>query len=298
MEVGIAGTGRMGTVLAARLVSLGHRVTVWNRTPERARAAVEAGAVRADRASDLARACEAVISIVSDEAALDAVYGGSDGLAAGAAAGKLFIDMSTVRPQVQRRISALVQATGAGYVECPVGGSVVPARDGKLLGFAGGAAADVERARPLLAQLCRRVERLGPIGAGASMKLAINLPLMVYWQALSEALSLVEHLGIDPARVVDLLSESSGGPNMLKTRGPAIAQALASRQAGAVSVDVGTMRKDLRTMLAEAADLGRDLPVTRMSLTCFDRAADAGKDAADCTQLPVWWLDKGGAAPR
>jgi hypothetical protein len=163
-----------------------------------------------------------------------------------------------------------------------------------VVGFVGGDAQDLARARELLGQLCRRVEHVGPWGAGATLKLAINLPLMVYWQALGEAMSLIDDLGIDPQRSVDILSETSGGPNMLKSRGPAIAQAIATGAGGVVSVDVATLRKDLRTMLAEAASRKRELPVTAQALACFDQAAASGADAADCTHLPVWWAHTGG----
>jgi 3-hydroxyisobutyrate dehydrogenase len=298
MHIGIAGTGRMGTVIARRLVLLGHQVTVWNRTPAGAAAAVAAGASQAASPRALAQTVEVVISILLDASAMEAVYDGVDGLVAGARRGGLFIDMSTVRPEVQRATARRVGAAGAAYVECPVGGSVGPAQDGKLFGFVGGGEADVARARPVLELLCRRIEHLGPHGAGAAMKLAINLPLMVYWQAFGEALSLIDDLGVDPARVVDIFADTSGGPNMLKSRGPAIAQALGQGAGGTVSVDVATIRKDLRTMLAEAASLRRDLPVTAQALACFDRAAASGADAADCTQLPVWWLREGGRKPR
>ncbi len=296
MHIGIAGTGRMGTAIACRLVSLGHQVSVWNRSPAGASAAVEAGAQQVATPADLAHAADVVISILADGNALEAVYGGAAGLAAGATTDKLFIDMSTVPPHIQRATAAAIAAAGAAYVECPVGGSVGPARDGKLFGFAGGAAADVARARPLLDLLCRRIEHVGPHGAGAAMKLAINLPLMVYWQAFGEAASLIADLELDPKRVVDIFSDTSGGPNMLKTRGPAIAQALSAGAGGAVSVDVATIRKDLRTMLDYAAVQKRSLPVTAQALACFDRAAAAGANAADCTELPVWWLREGGRA--
>jgi 3-hydroxyisobutyrate dehydrogenase len=188
-----------------------------------------------------------------------------------------------------------VQAAGASFLECPVGGSVGPAKEGRLLGFVGGTAEDLARARPVLESLCRRIEHVGPLGAGATMKLTINLPLMVYWQTLSEALSLVQPLGLDPARVVDILADTSGGPNMLKVRGAAIAQAL-SGQAGPVSVDVATMRKDMRAMLAQGAELGARLPLTETALRTFEQAAAQGMDAADCTELPVWWLKGAGRA--
>ena len=128
------------------------------------------------------------------------------------------------------------------------------------------------------------------------MKLAINLPLMVYWQTLGEALSLIEPLGLDPARVVDILSDTSGGPNMLKVRGPMIAQALAGTAGDAVTVDLATMRKDVRTMLDHAQSQHRALPLTAETLKNLDRAAAEGLDAADCAQFPVWWLRDGGKA--
>jgi 3-hydroxyisobutyrate dehydrogenase len=294
MHLGIAGTGKMGSALARRLLSLKHAVTVWNRTRERAQPLLDLGASWAESPRALAGRADTVITMVLDDAALSRVYGGPDGLLSADAAGKLFIDMSTIPPDRQREIGLQVQAVRASYLECPVGGSVGPALDGKLLGFAGGSEADLARARPLLEQLCRRVEHVGPLGAGATMKLAINLPLMVYWQTLGEALSLLQPLGLDPVRVMDILAETSGGPNMLKTRGPAIAQALGGTPAAAVSVNLSTMRKDLRAMLEQGARNGLSLPVTALTLQSLERASRAGLDAADCTQLPVWWLAEGG----
>ena len=293
MHIGIAGTGKMGSAIANRLLGLGHSVTVWNRTAARAQPLVEAGCKLAASLSALPAGTDAVITMLTDDAALDQVYGG--GLLAGAVAGKLFIDMSTVQPAKQIAIGAQVAAAGAAYVECPVGGTVGPALEGKLLGFAGGADADVARARPLLDLLCRRVEHVGRFGAGATMKLAINLPLMVYWQTLGEALSLIAPLGLDPARVMDIFSETSGGPNMLKARGPNIAKALAA-QSVPVTVELATMRKDVRTMLGFGAANQVRLPLTEATLAAFDLAAKQGMDQADCTQLPAWWIKQGSKA--
>ena len=294
MHIGIAGTGKMGSAIARRLLGLGHQVTVWNRASAGAQGAVQAGALLAGTPAELVQSVDMLVSLLTDATAIEAVYAGAAGVLGANLQGRLIIEMSTARPQTQRDLASRVLAGGAGFVECPVGGSVGPASEGKLFGFAGGSDADVARARPLLDLLCRRVEHLGPVGAGASMKLAINLPLMVYWQALGEALSLIDGLGLDPKRVVDILADTSGGPNMLKTRGPAIANALAAGAGGAVSVNVATIRKDLRTMLDEGAALQRQLPVAAQALACFDRAAAGGADAADCTQLPVWWLQEGG----
>lgn len=296
MHIGIAGTGKMGSAIARRLLGCQHRVTVWNRTAERAQPLLGQGAEWAASAAELASRADPVITMVTDEQALDAVYLGPQGLLSSDVKGKLFIDMSTVKPAKQQEIAAKVKAAGASYLECPVGGSVGPAQEGKLIGFVGGASADLDRAREVLGQLCRRVEHVGPHGAGATMKLAINLPLMVYWQTLGEALSLIEPLGLDPARVVEILSETSGGPNMLKVRGPMIAQALSGAKSPQVTVDVATMRKDMKAMLDQARLQGRQLPLTALALGCFERAAGAGLDQADCTQLPVWWLGQGGKA--
>ncbi len=293
MHIGIAGTGKMGGTVAARLKSLGEQVTVWNRTQAKAQALLDAGIGWAATPRELAERADIVITLLTDEAALDEVFLTANGLLAGNVAGKLFVEMSTVPPVKHQALAVRAKAVQAAYLECPVGGSVGPAKDGKLIGFVGGSTEDLARVRPVLDKLCRRVEHVGGHGAGAAMKLAVNLPLMVYWQTLGEALSLVAPLGLDPARVIDILADSSGGPNMLKVRGPMIANALAGAN-GPVTVDVATMRKDVRMMLAEASAQGRQLPLTQGALNNFDRAAEAGLNAADCAQLPVWWLREGG----
>src|SRR5437763_2784577 len=249
MKLGVAGIGKMGAAVAARLIEVGHDVTVWNRTPEKAKAV--AGASVAASPTELAQKSEAVLSILTDAAALDAVYSGRSGLLDGKVAGKLFIDMSTVLPATETALARAVRATGATFVECPVGGSTGPARQGKLIGLMGAEPADAARARPILEQLCRRLEHAGPVGSGAVMKLTINMPLMIYWQALGEALALCRPLGLDPARIMDLLADTSGGPNVLKVRGAGVAQMLKGGDAGPVTFDVDSAVKDLRTMVAE-----------------------------------------------
>jgi 3-hydroxyisobutyrate dehydrogenase len=122
------------------------------------------------------------------------------------------------------------------------------------------------------------------------MKLAINLPLLVYWQALGEALSLCAPLGIEPARLIDILADTSGGPNMLKTRGSAIAATLQGQETSPVTVDIEMMRKDLRTMIEEARAMSRTLPLTSRALECFDEAVKDGWGARDVTMFPVRFL--------
>jgi len=295
LKIGIVGTGRMGAAIAARLLGLGHEVTVWNRTAEKTRTLAAAGAQVAATPAQLAGASEFIVSILTNAAAIDVAYHGKDGLLSGSVAGKLFIEMSTVRPATETALAAKVQAKGAALVDCPVGGTVGPARDGKLFGFIGGAPADVARAKPVLDLLCRRLEHVGPVGAGASLKLAINLPLLVYWQALGEALALCRPLGLDPARLMDIFADTSGGPNVLKVRGGTIAAALSGKDTGAVTFDVDSIRKDMQTMIEEARALGGALPVTERALECYDQAAREGLGGNDASALPVRWTQRAGA---
>ena len=294
MKIGIAGIGKMGNAIGSRLLGLGHSVSVWNRTPDKTTGLINAGAHLAATPKLLAESVDVVLTLLTNEAALDDVYSGPNGLLSGAVSQKIFIDMSTVKPAKPKEMALKASALGAVFLECPVGGSVGPAKEGKLLGFVGGHSADVEKVKPLLDQLCKRVEHVGTFGAGSTVKLAVNLPLMVYWQTLGESLSLVESLGIDPSRMIDILADSSGGPNMLKVRGAMIAQTLSQKKSDQVTVSVSTMRKDMRAMIDQAQANHRHLPLTSLALVQFNTAAESGVDDKDCTELPVWWLAKGG----
>lgn len=294
MRVGIAGLGKMGAAIAARLVESGHDVIVWNRSADKAKPLADAGAKVAASPADLAARADTVITILTDAAAIDAVYHGPSGLLSGDAAGKLFIEMSTVQPETEVALAAKVRAKGAAFVECPVGGTTGPARQGKLFGFAGGTEADVARAKPLLDQLCRRVEHVGDVGAGAGMKLAINLPLMIYWQALGEALAISRHLKLDPARVMDIIADTSGASTAVKNRGPNIAAWLAGGDFGAVTFNLDDARKDIRTMIAQGKAVGVDLPLIEKTLSCFDEASAAGYGQSDGSGMAVYWAQRSG----
>lgn len=292
MRIGIAGTGRMGAAIAERLADRGHEVLVWNRTPEKSAALVAKGvAVTATTPKHLVAQVDAVLTILTDAEAIEAVYGGADGLLAGPIAGKLVVEMSTVRPETEVALAARVRDARGAFVECPVGGTVAPARDGKLLGFAGGEPADVERARPLLDELCRRWEPVGAVGNGARVKLAINLPLAVYWQALGEALALCRKAGLDGERLTSLFADSSAGPNVLKNRAALVAKAIDGEPVPG-TFDIDGMRKDLRTMLAEAAALGTTLPVAAATLAAYDEGAAAGLGELDGANQSRFWADR------
>jgi 3-hydroxyisobutyrate dehydrogenase len=294
MKIGIAGTGRMGEAIGYRLMGLGHALTVWNRTPEKTKGLAASGGSIAASPTALAGAVECIITILTDEHAIDALYHGPQGLLSGNVAGKVFIEMSTVRPQVEIALGARVKQKGAAFVECPVGGTTGPAREGKLFGFAGASEADMARARPILEGLCRRLEHVGPVGAGSRMKLAINLPLYVYWQALGEALLLCRPLNLEPERLVSILADSSGAANAIKTRGVAVAAHLAGKDAGPVTMAVELVCKDLNTMIAEAKALGGTIPAAETALKCFEEAARSGLGAKDQSSLPAGWAKRAG----
>jgi 3-hydroxyisobutyrate dehydrogenase len=292
MQIGIAGIGKMGAAIAQRLIEVGHKVMAWNRSADKLPPVTAAGAAVAGSPKKLAEANDAVISILTDAAAVDAVYNGASGLLAGDVRGKLFIEMSTVPPQGQVALAEKVRAQGAALVECPVGGSTGPARQGKLIGLMGAEPVDAARAKPILEQLCRRLEHCGPVGTGSVMKLTINMPLMIYWQALGEALALCRPLGLDPARIMDLLSDTSGGPNVLKVRGAGVAAMLKGGDGGPVTFDVDSAIKDLRTMLGEGRSRGVELPLVERTLACYEEAKRKVSGAAEVSAVSVYWADR------
>ncbi len=200
--------------------------------------------------------------------------------------------MSTVVPATEIALAAAVRSKGAAFVECPVGGSTGPARQGKLIGLLGADDADAARARPILEQLCRRVEHAGPVGSGAILKFTVNLPLMVYWQALGEALALARSLPVDPARLMDLLSETSGGPNVLKTRGSGVASMLKGGDAGPVTFNVDGGIKDMQSMLAEAKTRGIDLPLVERTLACYEETKRNRSGGAEVSTVSVYWANR------
>jgi 3-hydroxyisobutyrate dehydrogenase len=292
MRIGVAGLGAMGSAIAARLMETGHQVTVWNRTAAKTKPLAEAGATAVDSPAAVAAATEAVITILTDGAAIDAVYEGPSGLLSGDVKGKLFIEMSTVPPGVETTLAPKVRAKGAAFVECPVGGSTAPARQGKLLGLMGAEPADAARARPILDQLCRKVEHCGTVGAGSSMKLAINLPLMIGWQAYAEAFALVRDLGWEPKRLVELFTESNGANNGFKLRADMIAAMLDNRDPGPTTFSIANAVKDLKTMIATGAAKGADMPAAKAALAAIEQSNNDGLGPSDASRQTVYWSSR------
>src|ERR1044072_1456221 len=161
MQIGIAGLGRMGAAIALRLMEVGHTLTVWNRSPGKAKPVTDPGAKLVGSPEGLAEQRDAVITMLTDADAIDHVYNGEHGLLAGSVTGKLFIEMSPVRPDVPVTLAKVVRASGGRFVECPVGGTTGPARQGKLFGFMGAEAADPGGAKARLSGTVRRAGRGG-----------------------------------------------------------------------------------------------------------------------------------------
>lgn len=277
--IGIAGTGRMGTAFARRLIETGHPVKVWNRSPARLTAATEAGA----DATDLPglAACDVILLSLTDAAASAAVL---DQLARVGLAGRLVIDLSTLMPDEAEALAAKATGAGAEFVHCPVGGTVAPALKGQLLGMAGGTSAAFDRAKPVLDQLCRRVEHLGTAGAAARMKLAVNLPLAIYWQTLGESLALLRGAGVPDDLAISLIADSSAGPTVLKNRAQVVVDTLSGTdQPG--TFDIAGLAKDLGLALNLAAAEGADMPLSRATEPRYAAALAAGLGGFDGASL-------------
>jgi 3-hydroxyisobutyrate dehydrogenase len=285
MKIGVCGTGRMGSSIARRLMSVGHDVAVWNRNPAKMVPLTEAGARAFASPAELVENCEAVIVMLLNDTASDAVYRGPNGILNAALEGRLVIDMSTVRPDTMRAVGISISQQGAAFVECPVGGSVGPAKEGKLFALVGGEQADIARARPVLEQLCRRIEHVGPLGSGATMKLAINLPLLVYWQALGEALAICKPLNLSPDRLIDILSDTAGTPTAMKGRGAVIAKVLGGEPPGEAAFSLSAAKKDLATAVQFARSIQAELPVAASALACCEEAEAEGLGDTDATTV-------------
>ena len=278
--VGIAGTGRMGTAFAKRLIDQGHTVKVWNRSKEKTGAAEKWGAFAVNDLEELPQ-CDAILTSLTDATAVLSIVGA---LIKVGVNGGLIIDMSTLLPSEEVALERQLTLAGCQFVDCPVGGTVGPALKGQLLGMAGGTTSAFKRATPILNDLCKRVEHVGPAGSGARMKLAINLPLAVYWQTLGEAMSLLSESGIDTEIAISLIADSSGGTNVLKNRSQVVIDTFGGQdQQGTFNVE--GLTKDLRLALQLASTEGRLLPLARVVEEIYSQAVNDGMGQFDGASL-------------
>ena len=280
MRVAIFGTGRMGTAFAERLIETGNSVTVWNRTSEKTSAASQAGAIVAEKIADAAKSDILILSLSGSSAVRQVV----ESIIEVGNKGRLIIDTSTLLPDDSREFADMVIRAGSHFVDCPVGGTVVPALKGQLLGMAGGTIEDFERARPILEQLCRRVEHMGSVGSGSHMKLAVNLPLIIYWKTLSESLAMLKESGIPIEKAISVIADSSGGPAVLKNRAQVVIDTLnGTDQIG--TVDIETLQKDLELALKQAKKSGISMSISEATRDAYTEAVASKLSAFDGSSL-------------
>lgn len=285
--VGFVGLGKMGAVMAPRFLDAGHTLTVWNRTAVKTEPLVARGAQVAEAPARVAQVSDVVVSILGDDASVMDVYCGAQGLLSANVDGTLFIDMSTMQPHTSVQVSEAVSAKSADFVEAPVSGTVGPAADGKLFGLMGGTEEAVARAQPYLDILCRRTIHAGAVGQGALMKLVVNLPLGVYWQALAEAVALGEAGGLGRGQILETITDSSAALAVLGLKTPAILG-----EPGAVAFDVDSMHKDVLAMLETGSGLGVPLPAASAALMSYSAASAGGLGKEDAVAIVRFLSDK------
>src|SRR5579863_6071677 len=206
--VGFIGLGLMGHPMAANLLKAGHPLTIWNRTASRGDDLVAQGAKRAGTPRELVAASEVVITIVSDPPALESVLWGEDGVFAGLKRGSMVIESSTVSPGLEKRAAAAAAAQGSEFLEAPVTGGTWGAEKGELVFMVGGEASTLKRVEPVLGAMGKKWFHLGPVGAGQTVKVAMNLLLELEVEAFAEALALVTKAGVPGQSLLEVMQSS------------------------------------------------------------------------------------------
>lgn len=281
-RVGFVGTGIMGAPMARNLIRAGFSVTVWNRTASKAAPLVEEGAVSAASPAAVAAASEVTFSCVSDSPDVEAVALGPGGILEGAEPGSVYIDCSTISPEVARRVEQAASSRGVAMLDAPVSGGDVGARNGTLAVMVGGDPAVFERCRPVLEAIGETIVYVGPSGSGQVVKLCNQVAGALNLMAMAEAITLSRRAGVDPAKMIEVVSKGAAGSWMLANLGP---RAVAGDFAPGFMVDL--MQKDLRLVLETAAQTDTPLPgaalvnqVLRM-LQAQDRGGDGTQAIVD-----------------
>ncbi len=281
MKIGLVGLGRMGATMAERLRRNGLDVVGWDQNAATNKTLAAGGLEIAANARDVAGKSEIVISIVTEDHGVRRIFSGPDGFLNADVAGKLFIEMSTLQPMTGRELAATVEAKGARLIDSPVLGSVPQVKDGKLFALVGGRAEDLERARSVLAPLTRRIAHMGPHGSGYAMKLAVNLGLGSYIQALAESLALGAQQGLALDQMLDVLQEAPYASRWLTGKLDVLKGAKAE-----VTLDIRTLRKDIMSAVATGAISGVPMPLSAGTLASLSAAVASGAGASDLAELP------------
>jgi 3-hydroxyisobutyrate dehydrogenase-like beta-hydroxyacid dehydrogenase len=278
VKVGFVGLGAMGQVIVPRLMAAGHTVTGWNRTSERAAALRESGMQWADSPAAVAAVSEIVFSIVTDGAAVKTVALAEDGVLAGLARGGVYIDMGTIAPDVTRAVAAEFAKHGMHMLDAPLSGSPITVRDGNASLMIGGDRAVFERVEPVLRAIGPKVTYIGGSGQAATMKLAVNLLLMVEVIAFGEAVAIAEKGGVAREVALDAVLKSVTAAPVLGYRGPFI---LEGQMPEKPLADVTLQQKDMLLVLDMARKLGSPVPLAAAANEMMNACRGLGIDGND-----------------
>ncbi len=271
MKVCVLGLGQMGSAIAERLITGGHQVTVWNRSPGKADDLLAMGAREVSRADAWAE-CDVAVTMLADSSALTQIALGKDGLAvSGEAGGKLLIDMSTVSADASREVARSAEAVGLRYLRAPVSGNPGVVRAGKLTIVASGPRDVFDEALELLSDIGARVLYAGDGESARIIKLALNLMIAGTAELLAECIALAEGHGIDRATLLEVVGASAvGSPFVAYKSAPLIADDYRS------TFTTRLMRKDVDLALEAAAQAGVPLPVTAQVQQLLQAAISSG----------------------
>jgi len=283
--VAFLGLGALGSPMAANILQAGFPLTVWNRTRQAEEPLATAGAGRASSPAAAAAGAALIALCLSDDAAVEAVLFGPDGVAAGAAAGGLVIDFSTIAPATSLRMASRLAEQGVGYLDAPVTGGTEGARSGSLSVLVGGAAADLERARPLLEVVGGRVSHFGPVGSGQQVKAVNQIFVAGSYAAVAEGLALARRLGLPLEQVCEALRGGAAGSWALDHRGRNMIE-----NAYPLGFRLALHRKDLAIALATAAAENLTLPISTTVAEIEDTLIAAGHGDEDVSALARWFL--------
>jgi len=279
-KIGFIGIGLMGSQMARHLLDEGYPMLVWNRTAEKARPLLEAGAGWADSPREVAKLSEIVITMVTDSSASEEVAFGHSGIVEGAHPGLVLMDMSSITPDTSRAIAGRAQAAGISMLDAPVTGSVTAAASGSLGIMVGGRQEVFERCLPVLQRLGTKIVYAGPNGAGCTLKLLNNLILGVAIEAVCEAMVLATKVGIDPALVMEITSVGGAQTAAMQSRGPRVlARDFAPR------FTVNNQLKDLTNILDLARQAQVPLPAGAAAREIYQSAAANGNGALDSAAI-------------
>ena len=273
-RIGFIGLGIMGRGMARNLLQAGFSVTVWNRTSQTMEPLLEAGAHAAEDPASLAGAVDLVITCVSDTPDVEQVMLGPKGVMEGARADMLVIDMSTVSPEVTRRIARRLQELGVHYLDAPVSGGSEGAARGTLSIMIGGEADQVERAMPVFQAMGQTITHVGPVGAGQTVKLVNQILVVGNMLAASEALLFASAAGLDLKKTLDAVTGGAAGSWMLANRGP---QVIEGDWRPGFTIDL--QQKDLRLALEAADEMGVPLLGTSLIFQLYRTLQQLGLGA-------------------